>query len=117
MSFGGLQNALKGIGGEFELNRIVGFFGGVMYVICANFFVWYEVVWKGHHFDIIAYCAAFPGGLAVVAGGTAAAVAWKDKAVASAKVTEATGTIPAKPPQGHKTPIGPVAEPEADLAP
>lgn len=117
MKWGGLLNALRGIGGDFELNRVVGFFGGVAYVICGNFFVWYETVWLAKDFDITAYCLAFPGGLAVIAGGTAGAVAWKDKAVASAKVTEQTGTIPTKAPDGPKTPVGPVAEPEVDLAP
>jgi hypothetical protein len=120
MNFGGLANALKGIGGEFELNRLVGFFGGVAYVICANIFVGYEVFYLGKEFDITAYCLAFPGGLAVIAGGTAGAIAWKDKAVASAKVTEQTGTIPAAPPQGPKTPAGTdVTQPslEVDLAP
>jgi hypothetical protein len=29
MNLGGLTNALRGIGGEFELNRLVGFIGGV----------------------------------------------------------------------------------------
>jgi len=122
MRFGSILNALKGIGGEYELNRIVGFFGGVVYVICGNFFVWYETVWQGKGFDITAYCLAFPGGLAVIAGGTAGAVAWKDKAVASAKVTEATGSKPAEPPNpAPKVNPALVAatapEPEVDLAP
>lgn len=121
ISTGGLSDALKGINGSFELNRLVGFFGGIAYVVCGNFFVWYQTVWSGREFDITAYCLAFPGGLAVIAGGTAGAVAWKDKAVASARVTEATGTIPTKAPDGPKTPVGTdVSEPkpdEVDLAP
>lgn len=112
-------NALKGISGEFELNRLVGFSGGVAYIICANFFVWYQTVWMGKAFDITSYCLAFPGGLAMIAGGTAGAVAWKDKAVASARVTEATGAVPAPPPQGPKVPAGTDVSggPEPDLAP
>jgi hypothetical protein len=120
MNLGGLTNALRGIGGEFELNRLVGFIGGVAYVLCANFFVWYQTVWLGREFDVTAYCLAFPGGLAVIAGGTAGAVAWKDKAVASAKVTEQTGAIPAEPPKGPRVPVGTdVTQPkeEVDLAP
>jgi len=92
-------DALRGIGGQFELNRLVGFFGGLAYVVCANLFVGYEVFYLSKNFDITAYCLAFPGGLAVIAGGTAGAIAWKDKAVASAKVTEATGSKPAEPPE------------------
>ena len=94
----GFTNLLRGIGGEFELNRVVGFFGGIVYVVCANFFVWYRVVYKGGEFDIVAYCTAFPGGLAVVAGGTALAVAVKDRNVASSKVIQQTGSKPATPP-------------------
>lgn len=102
----GLTDALRGIGGNFELNRLVGFFGGVVYVVCANVFVGYEVFYLGKSFDITAYCLAFPGGLAVIAGGTAGAIAWKDKAVASAKITEQTGAVPAPPPAGPAVPLG-----------
>lgn len=96
--FKGIGQAIRGINGNIELNRLVGFFGGFVYVICANIFVGYEVFYLGKNFDITAYCLAFPGGLAVIAGGTAGAVAWKDKAVASARITEQTGSEPAKPP-------------------
>ncbi len=95
----GFTKLFKGINGTYEINRVVGAFGGFAYVICANVFVGYEVFVKGREFDIINYCLAFPGGLSVIAGGTAAAIAWKDKAVASARVTEATGSKPAEPPE------------------
>ncbi len=116
---GKLTDALKGIGGQFELNRLVGFFGGVAYIIGGNFFVWYQVVWRGRVFDIAEYCLAFPGGLMVIAGGTAGAIAWKDKAVASAKVTEQTGAVPAPPLDGPPVPTGtppPVDKPISDDA-
>lgn len=103
----GLTEALKGIGGEFELNRLVGFFGGIVYVIGANLFVGYEVFWLGKAFDLTAYCLAFPSGLAVVAGGTAAAISLKDRNVASSKVIAATGSNPATPPAP-----APVAQPD-----
>jgi hypothetical protein len=102
----GFTQALKGIGGEFELNRLVGFFGGIVYVICANVFVGYEVWWLGKDFDLTAYCLAFPGGLAVVAGGTAAAISLKDRNVASSKVIEQTGAVPTPPLDGPKVPVG-----------
>lgn len=103
---GKVTNLLKGIGGEFELNRVVGFIGGIAYVICANFFVWYQTVWKGVVFDVTTYCLAFPGGLAVVAGGTAAAISLKDRNVASSKIIEQTGAVPTPAPDGPKVPIG-----------
>lgn len=97
----GLINALRGIGGEFELNRVVGAFGGVAYVVGANSFVAWHLAKHGE-FDIVAYCAAFPAGLAVIVGAIAGAVAWKDKGVASAKVIEQTGAVPAAPPAGPR---------------
>ncbi len=101
----GLTNALKGIGGEFELNRVVGAVGGIIYIIGAQVFVAWNMA-NGKEFDLIGYCAAFPGGLAVIVGSIAGAVAWKDKGVASAKIIEQTGAIPTKPPAGPSVPTG-----------
>lgn len=112
----GFTQALRGIGGAYELNRLVGFFGGVVYVIGAHVFIGYEVLWLGRAFDLTAYCLAFPGGLAVVAGGTAAAISLKDRNVASSKVIEQTGAVPAPPLDGPKVPVGdppPVDKPAA----
>lgn len=102
----GLTNALRGISGEFELNRVVGAFGGFAYVIGTHAFVGWNL-WAGREFDLVAYCAAFPGGLAVVVGAIAGAVAWKDKGVASAKVIEQTGAVPVAPPAGPPVPVEP----------
>lgn len=102
----GFTEALKGIGGGYELNRLVGFFGGIVYVIGANAFVGYEVFWIGREFDVTAYCLAFPGGLAVVAGGTAAAISLKDRNVASSKVIAQTGAVPTPALDGAKVPTG-----------
>ncbi len=88
-----LTNALKGIGGQYELNRLVGAFGGIAYIVGANAFVAWDLH-KGRGFDITAYCLAFPGGLAAVIGAIAGAVVWKDKGVATAKVIEQTGGQP-----------------------
>ena len=121
--FQALSHAIKGIDGTVELNRLVGFLGGFAYILCANIFTGYEVFWLGKDFDITAYCLAFGGGLAAIAGGTAGAVALKDRNVASASITAATGTIPAPPPEGPRTPVGTDVrppggdEPEVDLAP
>lgn len=83
-------DALKGIGGQPELNRIVGALGGFSYIVGANSFVAYETFVKGKEFNLTEYCIAFPGGLGVVVGGIAGAVALKDRQVAKAKETEAT---------------------------
>lgn len=87
----GFLNALRGIGGEYELNRVVGALGGVAYIGGANIFIAWSMV-KGYEFDLVVYCTAFPAGLAVVVGSIAGAVTWKDKGVASAKVIESTRT-------------------------
>lgn len=112
----GFTEILRGINGGYELNRVVGAIGGVVYIIAAQAFVAWNM-WKGNPFDVTAYCLAFPAGLATIAGGTAAAVSLKDRNVASAKVVEQTGAVPAKPPAGPKVPQGkapPVDDPEGE---
>jgi hypothetical protein len=41
-------------------------------------------MWRGEHFDIVAFCAAFPGGLAVAYASIAGSAAIKDRNVATA---------------------------------
>ena len=96
MKIEGLSNALRGIGGNYELNRLVGAFGGVAYIVGAHAFVVWNFV-KGREFDLVAYCAAFPAGLGVVVGSIAGAVALKDRQVAKAKVTEQNAAPPVEP--------------------
>lgn len=88
--------ALRGASGQIELNRLVGFVGGMTYVVGAHVFVAWDIIVKGRDFDITAYCLSFPAGLAAVVTGTAAAVALKDRQVATANVIEATGAQPGK---------------------
>lgn len=98
--FSSIANALKGIGGEYEINRVVGAIGGLAYIVTGCTLAGYDVMVRGREFDIVAFCAAFPAGLGVAVGAIAGAVAWKDKAVASAKVIEQTGSVPVAPPAG-----------------
>lgn len=85
----GLLQALKGVGGEFEITRLIGGVGALVYIVAANAFVAFDVLWLKHGFDVTAYCLAFPGGLAVAVGGTGAAASVKDRGVASARATAA----------------------------
>lgn len=101
----GLTNALKGIGGEFELSRVVGFISGVGYTAGALVFTAWNMS-EGRSFDVVAFCTAFAGGAAIITGGTAGAVALKDRNVASAKVIEQTGAVPTKAPDGPRVPVG-----------
>jgi hypothetical protein len=106
--FPGLSNALKGIGGEYEITRLIGGFGALAYVVGAHVFLaWNQT--KGINFDLTTYCVAFPAGLGVAIGATAGASAVKDRSVASAKVIEQTGTVPSKTPM----PEGEAKEPPA----
>ena len=84
-----LLNMLKGVTGEFEINRVVGALGSLSYVVAANGFEFYQVVVKSAPFDITSYCLAFPAGLGVAVGSIAGAVALKDRSVATARVTSA----------------------------
>lgn len=98
------DGALRGIGGEYEITRVLGGFGALAYCVCLNIFVAWELVKNGREFDLIAYCAAFPGGLVVIIGAAAGSAAIKDRGVASSKVIERTGAIPTKPPAGPQAP-------------
>jgi hypothetical protein len=85
----GFSHILKGIGGEYEINRVVGAFGAAAYIVGAHAFLGWDVIHLGHPFDVTAYCLAFPAGLGVAVGAIAGAVAVKDRNVATARATEA----------------------------
>lgn len=88
-----LMNALRGISGEYEINRILGAAGVLTYVVTAPSFVGWSM-YQGHPFDLVAFCSAYPLGLGAAIGAVAGAVAVKDTYVASAKVTQDTGSAP-----------------------
>ena len=89
-----LANALKGIGGEYEIQRILGAFGSITFIISAPALVWSGKIVAS--FD--SFCLAYPAGIAACIGATAGAIAIKDRNVAAAKVVQATGSNPATPP-------------------
>lgn len=88
MMFTGITNALRGIGGEFEITRVIAGVGGFAYIVGANGFVAWNM-FNGHEFDLTAYCIAFPSGLGAVIVSAAGAARIKDQGVATAKATEA----------------------------
>lgn len=98
----GILDALRGISGEFEINRVVGAIGGIGYINGALAFTAWDVMWRGREFDIVAFCAAFPGGLAIIVGAIAGAAAYKDKGVATARVIEQTGSQPGMAAAGER---------------
>ena len=91
-----LLNALKGIGGEFEVQRVLGAFGTIVYIVSAPALVWAGKVTAS--FD--SFCLAYPAGIAACLAATAGSIALKDRQVATAKVISETGAIPAAPPAG-----------------
>ncbi len=115
---GQIRNALRGISGEYELNRLVGAFGGVVYILAGPAFQAWNIS-RGIDFDVTAFCLAYAGGIATITGGTALAVAHKDKNVASAKVIAQTGAVPTPAIDGARVPTGdppPVDKPADDAA-
>lgn len=87
---------LKGIGGEFEINRVLGAAGVGTYIIAAPAFQLSEML-RGGHFDVVAFCAAYPTGLGVAIGALAGAVSLKDRNVATAIQTRDGTNAPAEP--------------------
>lgn len=94
-----LTDSLKGITGNYEINRVVGAVGAVAYILCSNLFVAWDILIRHHEFDLVAYCTAFPGGLAITVTAIAGAVSLKDRNTATAQVVRDTGAMP--------TPAGP----------
>lgn len=82
-------NILRGIGGDFEITRVLGAAGVAVYIVAANGFEAWEVFYLAKAFDITAYCLAFPTGLGAAIGAVGFTAGQKDKAVATAKVTQA----------------------------
>lgn len=91
-----ILNMLRGIGGEYEVQRVLGAFGTVTYVVMAPALVWAGKITAS--FD--SFCLAYPAGIAACITATAGAIALKDRNVATSKVIEQTGAVPAAPPAG-----------------
>lgn len=95
-----ISGLFKTASGEYEINRVVGAIGSMIYIVGAHLFIGWDVIVMDREFDITAYCLAFPGGLGVCVGAIAGAVALKDRGVATAKIIADTGTVPVAPPAG-----------------
>jgi hypothetical protein len=76
-----ILSALKGIGGDFEIQRILGAMGTIVYVVMTPAFVWAGKVTA----TLESFCIAYPAGLGVCIGATAGAIALKDRQVAKAQ--------------------------------
>lgn len=96
-----IWTALKGIGGEFEVQRILGAVGTLVYTAVVPLFVATGVI---DNVGVTEFCLAYPGGLAACIGATAGAIALKDRSTATSRVIGETGAIPTKPPAGPQVP-------------
>lgn len=101
MISGSIFNALKGISDEFEVTRILGALGTVVYTIIAPVFVAIGVI---DNVTLTEFSLTYPAGLTACLAATAGAVAWKDKGVATSKVIQQTGAVPTPATTGPQVP-------------
>lgn len=86
-----ILNALKGITGEYEVQRVLGALGSLTYTAAVPAFVSFGTI---KDVSVTEFCLAYPAGLAACIGATAGAIALKDRQTATAKVIEQTGAQP-----------------------
>lgn len=97
-----IVDILKGIGGDYEIGRVSLAIGGMFSVTSPIAFEVYEIGWNGGHFDVTAWCLAYPGGLVALVAGGVFAIASKDKSVAVAKQTQAATDVTVAAATGEK---------------
>lgn len=85
---------LRGVTGHFEISRVSLAVGGFFATTSPIGFEIYEIGWNGGHFDVTAWCIAYPTGLVTLVAGGVFAIGSKEKAVASAAATVAAITPP-----------------------
>jgi len=85
-----ILEALKGIGGTYEVQRVLGASGTLVYVVAAPAFMAIGVI---QDVSLTEFSLAFPAGLAACIGATAGAIALKDRNVAKSKAIEAEGEV------------------------
>ncbi len=96
-----ILHALRGIGGEYEVQRVLGAVGTLTYTFAVPIFVAVGVI---KNVSVTEFCLAYPSGLAACIGATAGAIALKDRSVATSKVISETGAVPVAAPAGPKVP-------------
>lgn len=92
-----LANILRNINGELEIGRVLLAASGAAVITTPIIFEAVDLYHNGWHFDVTAWCLAYPGGLTVLGSIGAFAIGKKDKDVAVARQTQAL------PPLSDKT--------------
>jgi len=87
-----LNNALRGVGGEFEIGRVLLAGATFLSVVSPIGFEIFEVGWNGGHFNVTEWCVAYPGGIAALVGVGLFGVGNKDVKVAAARAATSDGT-------------------------
>lgn len=82
-----LSNMLRGISGEFEIGRVLLAGSGIAAIVTPIIFQACDMAFRGAHFDVAAWCVAYPTGLGALAGIGVFSIGQKDKGVAVAKAT------------------------------
>jgi hypothetical protein len=96
-------NIIRGISGELEIGRTLLASSGIAAIFTPIAFDLADMWHNGWHFDVTAWCVAYPGGLAALAGLGVFAIGNKDKSVAQAIQTRDGTTSPAPaPPEGSE---------------
>jgi len=80
-------NLLRGLSGEYEIGRVLLASSGLAGIITPIGFQSWDMALNGAHFDVTAWCLAYPGGLAALAGIGVFTIGKKDEKVATAKAT------------------------------
>lgn len=80
---------LRNITGEIEIGRLLLAASGVAAIFSPLIYETLDLYHNGWHFDVTAWCVAYPGGLAALASLGIFAIGKKDKDVAAARVTQA----------------------------
>lgn len=92
-----IANILKSTTGEFEIGRVSLAIGGGFAVVTPVVFEILDMIHNGYHFDVTAWCVAYPGGLVALVAGGVFAIGNKEKQIAAARQTVA------QPPLDDKT--------------
>lgn len=78
---------LRGLSGEFEIGRVLLASGGTAAIFAPIVFIAGDMLFNGAHFDVVAFCTAYPAGLAALSGVGIYAIGKKEKDISTAKAT------------------------------
>jgi hypothetical protein len=84
-----ILDIIRGLNGHFEISRASLVVGGFFATTSPIGFEIYELGWNGGHFDVTAWCLAYPGGLVTLVAGGVFAIGSKEKSIANAQATVA----------------------------